>query len=529
MRNQREDKALAGHDEAQGARPGGGYARWVLTILFIVYVLNFIDRQILAILAKDVKRDLGLSDADIGFLFGTAFGVFYSLFGIPLGRLADNWHRVRLITIGLAIWSAMTAFSGLARNGLQLTAARIGVGIGEATASPCAYSLISDYFPKEKRATALAIYSSGIFIGGGLSLFIGGAIVDSWNQAYPGGHWGLVGWQVAFMAVGLPGLALAAIVSTLREPVRGAADGIVTPANAANPFRDFVAELIAIIPPLTLIGAARRGTAALAINLAAILLIGLAIWALAAATGNWPQWLSVGLGAYAVLSWASSLKSRDPATYRLIWGTPAFLYTSIGYGLIAFVSYGVAAFGALYAETVLGQPKTEVGFYLGGGAAAGGFLGIVLGGRIADWAKTRAPWGRVPVILSGTLLPIPFLVYAYTTSSPTGFYIASFFMSGLASAALGPAGATTQDLVLPRMRGTATATFFIATALIGLALGPYFAGFMSTASGGNLRLGVLSLLAVAPISLILLLLAWRAVPAAEASVIERAREAGEPL
>ena len=519
---------MTGSSGTPEVRPGGAYARYVLTVLFVVYVLNFIDRQILAILAKDVKRDLGLTDADIGFLFGTAFGVFYSLFGIPLGRLADNWHRVRLITIGLAIWSAMTAFSGLARNGLQLTAARIGVGIGEATASPCAYSLISDYFPKQKRATALAIYSSGIFVGGGLSLFIGGAIVDSWNQAYPGGHWGLVGWQVAFMAVGLPGLALALLVSTLREPIRGAADGIVT-ATSPTPFREFLGELIAIIPPLTLIGAARRGPAALAINLLAIALIGIATWALAVATKNWPQWLSIGIGVYAVFSWASALKSRDPATYRLIWGTPAFLYTSIGYGLIAFVSYGVAAFGALYAETVLGQPKTEVGFWLGGGAAAGGFLGIVLGGRIADWAKQQRSWGRVPVILSGTLLPIPFLLYGYTTSSPTGFYIASFFMSGLASAALGPAGATTQDLVLPRMRGTATATFFIATALIGLALGPYFAGFMSTVSGGNLRLGVLSLLAVAPISMILLVLAWRTVPAAEASVVDRARAAGEPI
>lgn len=519
---------MARNADAHTTRPGGAYAGYVLGILFLVYVLNFVDRQILSILAKDVKRDLGLDDADIGFLFGTAFGVFYSLFGIPLGRLADNWHRVRLITIGLAVWSAMTALSGLARNGLQLTMARIGVGVGEATASPCAYSLISDYFPREKRATALAIYSSGIFIGGGLSLFIGGAIVDSWNNAYPGGHWGLVGWQVAFMAVGVPGLVLAVLVATLREPLRGASDGIVTPP-AAEPFRDFLAELVAIIPPLTLIGAARRGSRALTLNLLALAFTAAAIWLLATATGDVAQWLAVGLGAYAVFSWGSSLKSRDRPTYQLIWGTPAFLFVSLGYGLIAFVSYGVAAFGALYAETVLGQPKTLIGFYLGGGAAAGGFLGIVLGGRIADWAKQRRAWGRIPVILSGTLLPIPFLIYGFTTSSPTGFYIANFLMSGLASAALGPAGATTQDLVLPRMRGTATATFFIATALIGLALGPYFAGFISKVSGGNLRLGVLALMSVAPISVALLLMAWKTVPASEESVVDRAREAGEAI
>jgi MFS family permease len=508
------------------APPSRAYANYVLIILFFVYVLNFVDRQILSILAKDVKRDLGLDDADIGFLFGTAFGVFYSLFGIPLGRLADNWHRVRLITIGLALWSAMTAFSGLARNGLQLTMARIGVGVGEATASPCAYSLISDYFPREKRATALAIYSSGIFIGGGLSLFIGGAIVDRWNQAFPQGYLGLVGWQAAFMAVGIPGLLLAVLVATIREPIRGQADGLIT-KPAAEPFRDFLGELLSIIPPLTLVGAARRGIRALLVNLAALAFALAFIWALVTATGDGPQWIAVGLGGYAVFSWATALRTRDPVTFQLIWGTPAFLYTAIGYGLISFVSYSVAAFGALYAETVLGQPKTMVGFYLGGGAAAGGFLGIVLGGRIADWAKQRWAWGRVPVILSGTLLPLPFLVYTFTTSNIAGFYIANFFMSGLASAALGPAGATTQDLVLPRMRGTATATFFIATALIGLALGPYFTGYVSKSLGGDLRTGLLALLAVAPISTVLLLLAWRAVPEAERTVTGRAQAAGE--
>jgi MFS family permease len=208
-------------------QPSAGYARYVLTLLVIVYVLNFIDRQIISILAEDIKRDLGLTDADLGFLYGTAFGVFYALFGIPLGRLADNWNRVKLMSIGLAVWSAATAVSAFARTGGMLAGARIGVGVGEATASPCAYSLISDYFPKEKRATALAIYSSGLYIGGGLSLFIGGLIVQQWNAAYPGGGpLGLVGWQAAFLAVGIAGLLLASGRHTLREPLRGQADGL---------------------------------------------------------------------------------------------------------------------------------------------------------------------------------------------------------------------------------------------------------------------------------------------------------------
>ena len=141
------------------------YRWYVLTVLLIIYILNFVDRHILSILAVDVKADLGLSDSEMGFLGGAAFAVFYALFGIPLGRLADNWGRVKLLSLGLALWSLMTALSGGAKNHLTLTMARMGVGIGEATCSPTAYSLISDYFPKRQRATALSIYSSGMFIG----------------------------------------------------------------------------------------------------------------------------------------------------------------------------------------------------------------------------------------------------------------------------------------------------------------------------------------------------------------------------
>lgn len=258
------------NDEKGGAPAepkASGYSWYVLSVLVVVYILNFIDRQIVSILAVDIKRDLGLSDADMGFLGGAAFAVFYALFGIPLGRLADNWKRVRLLSIGLALWSTMTALSGFARNQLTLSLARMGVGIGEATASPTAYSLISDYFPKKQRATALAIYSSGLYLGGGVSLFIGAKIVQAWNTAHPdGGPMGLVGWQAAFLVVGIPGLLVALWVASLREPVRGAMDGVVS-ASSARPFADFFGDLAMIIPPFTLIGAARRGMGALATNL----------------------------------------------------------------------------------------------------------------------------------------------------------------------------------------------------------------------------------------------------------------------
>ena len=252
--------------------PAPRYAWYGLSVLFLVYVLNFVDRQIPAILAEDIKHSLHLRDQDLGFLYGTAFGVFYALFGIPLGRLADGWHRIRLMTVGLALWSAMTAASGLARTGGALAAARIGVGVGEATAGPAAYSLLSDWFPRRLRATALAIYSAGIYVGGGLSLGLGGLVVERWNRAYPaGGPFGLQGWQAAFLVVGLPGLLMALWVATLREPVRGASEGIASEAHD-RPFHAFLDELLQVLPPLTLIGAARRGPAAVVRNLLLALL-----------------------------------------------------------------------------------------------------------------------------------------------------------------------------------------------------------------------------------------------------------------
>jgi len=518
-----QQSATAETPDARTNDVGGPYAWYVLGVLVLVYMINFIDRQIISILAEDIKADLGVTDADMGFLYGTAFGVFYSLFGIPLGRLADMWYRGRLMTIGLAIWSAMTAVSGFATNFTQLAAARIGVGIGEATASPCAFSMISDYFPKEKRATALGIYSSGLYLGGGLSLFIGGAIVESWNRAYPdGGPLGLVGWQAAFLAVGLPGLLLALWVATLREPVRGLADGLATPPEP-NPWGKFFTELSSIVPPLTLFHAARNGGRALATNLVALAAIALAAYALVGATGDVPQWIAIGIGVYAVFSWSQSLKRRDPATYRLIWGTPTFVLTVVGFGLIAFGTYAVGFWAAPYAIREWGVDRATAGFLIGGGGAASGFIGVILGGRLADTFRRTNPAGRIVVGFVAMLGSAPFLIWQFTTESLTLFYILNFVNGVFASMWVGVAAATTQDLVLPRMRGAATATYFLGTTLVGLAMGPYFVGKVSVVTG-DLGLACISVLVMAPITLTCLALVYRWLPQAEATRLERSGE-----
>jgi predicted MFS family arabinose efflux permease len=199
-----------------GAKPGEtsvspAYANYVLGVLFAAYVLNFVDRQILAILLESIKRDLELSDTVMGLLTGTVFAIFYSVLGVPIARWADLWVRRSIVAIGLALWSGMTAASGLAQSLAQLAAARIGVGVGEAALSPPAHSLLADYFPPERRATALGIYAMGIHVGILFGLTVGGWLDDTY------------GWRVAFLAVGLPGVALALVVRlTVREPPRAA-------------------------------------------------------------------------------------------------------------------------------------------------------------------------------------------------------------------------------------------------------------------------------------------------------------------
>ncbi len=505
-----------------------GYSWYVLTVLVVIYVLNFVDRNILSILAEDIKADLGLSDDQLGFLYGTAFGVFYALFGIPLGKLADSWHRVRLMSLGLAIWSAMTAFSGFAKNFATLSFARIGVGIGEATASPSAYSLISDYFPKKMRATALAIYSSGLYLGGGVSLLIGGKIVEWWNAAYPvDAPFGLAGWQAAFIIVGLPGLLLAMLVFTLREPLRGQAEGLPTPPPK-DPFRGFVRELFAVIPPFTIIAAARAGMRHLLFNLGGGAIISAIAYGLIVLTGNVQQWVAIAIGYYAIFSWATTLKDRDPPAFKLIWGNIAFLTTILGYGMVAFLSYSATFWSAPYAIRIIGELPGDAGWWIGGPGAVAGFLGVIMGGRVADWLRQRNPAGRLLVVMFGLVVPaLPFAI-AFTTQNAILFYVLSFCLTLIASSALGAAAATSQDLVLPRMRGTATATFFLATTLVGLALGPYLAGQVSAATG-SLSTGMLSILIAVPIGLVLLIIAYRTVPEAERTLVERARAAGEPI
>lgn len=510
------------------AAVGGAYAWYVLLVLFLVYIVNFVDRQLLSILAQDIKSALAVSDAQIGFLYGTAFAIFYSLFGIPLGRLADGWYRVRLIALGLTVWSAMTALSGFAGSYGQLALARVGVGIGEASASPAAYSLLGDYFPRERRGLALAIYSAGLFVGAGLSLPLGGWASHTWSQHFAGGTapLGLAGWQAAFLMVGTPGLLLALWVVTLREPPRGIAEGRVAPARRPDAWREFGRELGAILPPFTLWSVARY-PGALRTNLRLLAAIAAVAAALVVATGDRLQWSMLALGVYAVASWVQKLRATDRATYALIWGTPAVLYTMGAFGCFALVSYSLAFWMAPYAIRTLGLRGDVVGMLLGVPAGFATAAGVVVGGRVSDFWRRRSTRGRIYACVLSVVLPPPIVYAALTTADARWLYWLAPVAHMAANMYFGSAAAAIQDCVLPRMRGTAAATSFIATSL-GLAIGPYLVGRVSVLSG-SLRVGILSIFVVAPLALFLLWRAGRAVTAAESSREARAVAAGEPL
>ena len=212
-----------GNGTGDGAWPNPIYAWYVIAVLVIAYTFSFIDRQILGLLIGPMKRDLQISDFEMSLLQGFAFALFYTLMGLPIGRMVDSKNRVKIITIGIAVWSLMTALCGIAQNYWQLFIYRMGVGVGEAALSPSAYSMISDYFKPERMGSALGVYGMGVYLGAGMAFIIGAEVVGAVSgvgttqlpvigEVFP--------WQIVFLVVGIPGLGIAMWAATLKEPLR---------------------------------------------------------------------------------------------------------------------------------------------------------------------------------------------------------------------------------------------------------------------------------------------------------------------
>jgi MFS family permease len=368
-----------------------------VAILMVAYVLSFVDRQILNLLVEPIRRDLAINDTQMSLLMGLSFALFYTICGIPLGRVADTRSRRGLITVGILFWSAATAACGMAKLYWQFLLCRIGVGVGEAALSPAAYSLIADSFPGERRATAISVYSMGVYLGSGLAFLVGGLVIQ-FASAQGDVTLPVLGevrpWQLIFLILGVAGVLFTLLMLAVREPSRrGAGAGVAVPLSEVGRY----------------IRANRR----------------------------------------------------------------TVLLHNFGFAGLAFAGYGSAAWVPTFYIRTYGWDAGQVGIVYGSIVAVFGCLGIVFGGRLADWMAKRgrsdanmrvglyAALGALPLVVLFPLMDSAF--WASVLMAPTVFCLSMPF--GVAPAAI-------QEIMPNSMRGQASAIYLFVITLIGLGVGP---------------------------------------------------------
>ena len=515
---------IAAEQTAKAKIPAAAW--YALFVLTAANVLNYADRQIVSILAQSIKTDLKLDDADLGFILGTAFAVFYSVVGIAMGRISDMLPRKKVMALGVALWSAMTAFGGAATSFAMLGAARLGVGVGEAVANPCGHSLVADIFPPRNRALALSLLLTGVFIGQAAALILGGWFLQHWQDACAAvpiaGACSIPGWKAALITVGLPGLPVALLVLTLREPHRSQNDNGKT-------FSILFTEFAAALPPFTLLMIAREGgRRALMRNLALVALVVITASILMVLTGDRAQWAAIGIGFYAIVTWAQVQSHRDPPLYKLTFGDRTFQTAVTATALMGTMGGTVSVWAAPYAIRTFGIAPGMLGATLALVNICGALLGVIAGGWLTDVWKRRDKRAPVGIGAISVLGMVPGIIFMLNAPTPALFFMGSSILAFFLSFWSGSTAALVQDLVLPRMRGAAAAAYSLIAIVVGSGFGPYWAGKVSKMTG-SLNSGLLSILVLAPVALWLLWLTSRRLPSQTPEArLAIARAAGEP-
>lgn len=450
------------------------YRYYVLAVLIFVYTLNFVDRQIIGILAAPLKAHFELTDQQFGLLGGIAFASVYSTLAIPLAWLADRSSRVWIMTGALTVWSGFTALCGIAGSFGQLFLFRMGVGVGEAGGVAPAYSLIADYFPPRQRARAMAAFAFGIPLGTAGGTLIGGLLAVKY------------GWQTAFIVVGLIGVIVAPILRlTVKDPKRGGTD-------APKPVSVESAPVEALAPKTTKTpiphGAGRKAA-----------LVSFAMASLFAALGLFAT-LTQGIGEAVVPFFGAGLMAVigvsmwiARATGNIIMKKKSFWLLALGAASSSVCGYGVAGWLPLFFMRSFGLSLQQVSWYYAGIALVGGLFGIWMGGVIADrmGQKSKGAYPLIPAI--SYLISVPSFILAMNSpwlisllpgggSAVMGLVVAFLIFlipTGLNLVWLGPITAAIQHLAPAPMRSTASAIFLLINNLLGLAVGFYYFGWMA--------------------------------------------------
>ena len=492
----------------QEKTPSTTYSYYALFVLVLVGVLNSADRTILSVLVEAIKADFQVTNAQIAFLYGTVFVTFYTVVGLPIARLADRIARPKLLGAGLVIWSGLTALSGLANSFAALSLARFGVGIGEATANPCAHSLICDYFPRRRRGLVLGAYLAGMALGGGLAAMVGGRMLNYWPEVCSQYNLCSVSpWQATFLIVGIPGLLVAMMVATLREPVRGAVDGAPMFPPKMGHWRALFRDLMTVLPVLSTIQLWRECGRRVAIrNLLVVSVVATPFALLAYATGDIMQWGAILVALVAILGWSERQNVVDPGLIKLTFLTPAFTLALGGFAIIGCIMGATHFWMIPYAIRTFEVSPQTAGLVIGPIIVISSIVGVLAGGALADAWRARDPRGYAWTAIAMLILLSCMLVLMLNVSSFKAYTISLSIFYAASLGWSGAAAAYAQDLVLPRMRATTSALFALCITLVTMATGPYFAGKVADV-GGNLADGLLALLALAPIAIVLLWMA----------------------
>jgi MFS family permease len=524
-------------------------AWYTLTLVAASQAISLLDRQILSILAPKIREDLQIGDAELGLLYGTVFALFYALFSLPLGRLVDGWIRTRLLGICIAAWSTAAGLAAFANGFSLLAISRLGVGIGEAAAQPAANSIIFDTFPRSKRGTAMAAIGIATALGLGLSMTLGGLVATWWDDAFPKGTapGGFSGWQFAFLVASLPGFILAVLIYRLKEPVRGAIDGIATPKDPA-PFRASAATLAAVTPGANWFSlwSRKASGAQWLFNIASLIVILTLCYTMTKLTQSYSprppvkalglnldphvlQWFVVGFGLFVIVNLFQSFKLTDRPAYNVIASPSVILLMVVG-GLQTSINYGVMGFTPSFLVRTYDLSLASTALQFGLLSAAIGICGPIIAGPLSDWLTARMGGrGRVWLTLFSLGLSPIAGIWTFNAETAMSFYMRFTLYSLILTAWMPPVYSLLYDLVLPRMRGIASSTYIIVSTLLGLGMGPYFVGIVSDRNGGDLGQAIISVNIVGPIIVVILLVLLLRINRDESTLIERARAGGEPV